>query len=226
MKKNDDQKEESRVVDFPIHRIELRREERQSSTNVSFALEQKKVIFSASFLSVLVIFSLTVTGGLGGKNTPSALQQRGIASLGSATSETSAWKKQWVKEMTESSVVEKDIILGKSPSLVDEMLFSELAGVYSLQMENGKIHKIIRHNANVKGEEQSRKPDSVLPLFEASSFLKRFSSLFPEFDSFKQVLDEKTKVYFYQLYSDGQPTYRVQVDLDQQGRLSLLQVTN
>lgn len=220
MKKTPDDK----VVDFPIHKIKIQPQASSSSSGekVSFALEQKKVLFSASLLSVLVVLSLTTNHGLNGTSITIANSDvssgRGIASVSGVSS--GGWKKALVQEIASRSELEDSAtFLGASPSLEDQLVFQDLAGFYLVRIDSGQLLEITR-NAKLSLGDQVKE-------FNISGFVKEYRRLLPEFDRLEEVdkeLHQEAHKKTYVLSLNGQKQKKVSVHLDLDGRLNQLSV--
>lgn len=210
--------ERSNIVEFPVHKVSLEKIERTASRNtgkVTFALEQRKILFSASLLSILLAVSVA-NHGLSVSAPAVSSQARGIASFGEPVPmiRNTKWENDLIRELGESQI-ETDAVRGQNPSLLEDLIFGRLEGRYLLQVQDGQVLEIQRKTA---GDETR-----AVHAFKGPEFFKNYREFFPEYDRLeKEDLDFNR--FSYRLIRQGQAQAQVTVTLDSKGELLSLTV--
>ena len=210
----------SGIVDFPVHKVTLakvaEKQQRNRDGKVSFALERRKVLVSASFFSIVLAVSIANFGldrGATGANNGG----RGIASI---SPETEARYQRWQDELVEDLAQTKarpNAERGENPSDFERMSFGELGGRYAIQVENSKVLRIERADGP-SGERQ------VASAFDGKNFLKNYASLFPGFDDVVEDKSSNNRRKKLGLFKEGQRQATVDIQLSTNGELLSLTV--
>lgn len=112
------------------------------NNKVSFGLEQRKILLSASLVSVISIISLT-NQTLFSRNAKSQAS-RGIAST-ERTFKLDQGQLEWQKKLAKNLAVENDretASIGHKPSPFEKLRFGFFEGKYAFQLEHGKVKAI------------------------------------------------------------------------------------
>ena len=155
------------IADFSIHKMNF---QKSTTSSPSKKDVNKRIWVSASVLSVLLAGSLTNIG-LGERANQSSDSARGIASVedNPRTKEYLQKESMLIRELAAKENLEAT--RGTMPSLMDQMIFGELQGMYSLQVENGSLIEI------------RKKADAVdVKPVQMNRFFALYKTFFPEFD--------------------------------------------
>ena len=189
--------------------------ERFKHLKVRFDLERAKVGLSASLLSIVVLVTLANNNLMTKVNVEPQAQSRGIASVGTGTSdaEDSFVRNLAKKELSASAQI------GHNPSAIEKLAFGYLEGHYAVRLENGKLSELEVSNA------QAGKQISNM-----ESFIESNRDVMPvAFDKSVKVqteqLDGGTIETWQLINSVSRPVAHLQIHTDGDGRLLALHVS-
>lgn len=214
MKKDD----KNNILDFPVHKMSLSKKFMNSSqdkdSKVSFDLENKKVLFSASMLSVLLAFSF-LSNSLQTSTSHNSVDGRGIASLGEVSGSSSVMNSEWKKSLIKNLNAEQEnVAYGEKPSILDELIFNELQGYYSVNLEKNQLQQIFLGNEKVA---------SQLKEFSPTEFVKKFAGLLPDFDTMEEDrASHKENSKSYVMKKSGELRFKMNVSTHTKGYLESL----
>ncbi len=191
--------------------------------NVSFDLEQRKVLLSASLVSVIAVVSLTNQTLMSRNETP--LASRFMASAQHIIKYDQGqldWQKKLAKEL--AARPDRDIAsLGHKPSAFEQLRFGFFEGKYAFQLEHGKIKAI----DFVDSDFTSDRPKYITDKLE---FLKQWQDLF--WVTFSKIERESSGVENnlvrerYKLITGGSVVGYVQFLSDVHGRAHTIKFEN
>jgi hypothetical protein len=212
----------SNVIQFPGKRPAAKPvDTSQSETRTRYDLEHRKVLMSASIVSIIFVVTLA-NRALLRENLNSgevAAQSRSLASVDESSHLTPMHRDtQWERTVAEQLSIQdgrKPASLGRTPSPQEKLQFGVLAGKYLMHYRDGKVEQLT-YDPNAKD-------DSPKYLEDPKSFLENNKSvLSTPFD--EAVLNSKqvspTKVLeTYDLLETEKPVGHAQFELDIYGRL-------
>lgn len=183
----------------------------KNDSNVTFELERRKVLISASLVSVLILVS--VTNQL--IKTQNQVDSRSIASLRPDEAELAEWEKQLIRELSREDQERKIASIGRDATTFDQLRFATLEGKYSFRMENGKIKEL--HFIETPTEDRPKYiPDKI-------EFLEHYRDAFAlKYDSSKKVSlykDNDKYIETYDLYENDKKSGQVKFTSDEAGRV-------
>jgi hypothetical protein len=195
----------------------------QPNSKVNFNLEQRKVLLSASLVSVIALISLVnQTLGLRGESTQSS---RGIASSERFVKYDQSqlqWQKKLAKELALNT--ERDVAsLGHKPSAFEQLRFGFFEGKYAFQLEHGKIKAIDFVDSDFTNDRPKYINDKL-------GFLKQwkdqFSIGFNKVEKDSEGVDRELVRERYKLIAGGETVGYVQFLSDVHGRAHAIKFEN
>jgi hypothetical protein len=194
---------------------------KNENSKVRFDLEHRKVVLSASLVSILVVLSVfNQTLFSPAKSTP-VRQARGIASMEDSP-EVQQLQTQWeyrlAKQMAhfDAESGERDTAsIGQMPSPMEQLRFGLLENKYQFNFKEGKVSAL---------HFPENSPDRPKYITEGKTFLLEHQKLFAiDFKNVKQAArkpaDDKTTESFSLLDGDLKTIGNATVVTDQYGRL-------
>jgi hypothetical protein len=212
----------SKIIEFPNQKkSEKPTENTTKNKKVYKGIENKKVLFSASIVSIFTVasllnLSLQVAGPSSGNGS------RNIASVGDVVVDEKVmeWEKQ-VLDKIKNNPRREIASIGKKPSAADQVIFGDLNGNYRMNMGNDNKVNLITFEA-----ENSNDPSYIT---ERKEFLIKNYNMFisskPTVTQLsKKVNSEQNLEEEYLLKSENSNLQKkVRFILDQHGRLVSLQ---
>lgn len=218
-----DKNSEDNVIQFPQVHSE-NSEVTHSDESTSFDLERKKIMISASLVSI--VFAATLFNStLFSNSTPSyemasssGSNSRGIASV--STKRIVDWENDLAKVLSKKSV-RSIASIGRAPSSQDRLMYGRLGGKYLIRYQQGKLHEIVFQ----KQPEQVKNDPSYIT--NPKAFLNEYKDLLPvEFSDAVPKGDLKIGQEFqvYSLKESGKSLAEVKFAFDRFGRLLEMKV--
>jgi hypothetical protein len=192
------------------------------SPKVRVDLEQRKILVSASLISVLVFVMVANQTFLKKKQSPEG-QARALANVGRFIKVDQGqleWQKRLALELSESKSGKRDLAsLGRPPNAFDQLRFGFFEGKYSFLLEHGKIKEINFVDSGPSGDR---------PKFidNEERFLNENRALFYVDYSHAEMSIEEHQAGFktkkYNLYKDKNVVGSASVFLGEGGRVHAL----
>ncbi len=210
---------------------ENRKMERVSQDEkASFEVESRKVVLSASLVSILIVLSVFNQNIFSPAKSTPVQQARGIAcdpSMGGCPELVplnTEWEYKLAKQMAQGETEgERDLSsIGQLPSPIEQFRFGLLENKYQFNFDEGKV-------SGIQFPEKS--PDRPKYITEPEAFLKDHAGLFSvAFKSTqlasKETAGENVKATFDLKDSDDKATGRAVIVTDQYGRLLSLDINS
>jgi hypothetical protein len=206
-------KENKKMKDSVSHEVE----------KVSLELEGRKVVLTASLVSILIVLSIFNQNIFSPAKSTPVQQDRGIAcdpasglcpELAPLNTE---WEYKLAKQMAQNDTQgERDLSsIGQLPSPIEQFRFGLLENKYRFNFDDGKISSI---------QFPDESPDRPKYITEREEFLKSHAALFSvPFKSIKLALKENSgenvKETFNLLDGENKTTGKAVIVTDQYGRL-------
>ncbi|MGE3974942.1 MAG: hypothetical protein AB7F59_10490 [Bdellovibrionales bacterium] len=179
-------------------------------------LEQRKVLVSASLVSVLAAVIIANQTLLKKQDTHSS--SRSLASaerFERVDADQLAWQKKLAHELADSKGQRELASLGRPPNAFDQLRFGFFEGKYSFQLEHGKIKEVNFVDSGVSG-------DRPKYINDVNSFLvENKSSFYIDYSKVEKGLEEHIggfKIENYALYKNTALLGWAQVFMDDSGR--------
>jgi hypothetical protein len=193
----------------------------QSGTRTRYDLEHRKVLVSASIVSIVFVVTLAnralLRENMNGSEV--AAQSRSLASVDESSRLAPMHRdSQWERTVAEQLATQdgrQPASLGRTPSPQEKFQFGVLAGKYLMHFQDGKVEQLVY--------DPNSKEDAPKYVENPKEFLETYRSIFAmPFD--EAVLNTKqvspTKVLeTYDLIETEKPVGHAQFELDVYGRL-------
>jgi len=186
-------------------------------------LENRRILISASLVSVLLVVSLFNETLFSQKETPEAHQVRAVANVTrfmNIEKADSIWEKKLALALSRKD--DRDpASLGQSASPMEQLRFGLLEGKYAFQMEQGKIKAIEYVDTDATNDRPKYINDKPAFLDNYRDLFKiNFSKVIKKGEESEGLLSKET----YQLYNAGRVVGEAQFVSDQFGRIRVVRV--
>lgn len=208
---------DNNIIPFPVQKVRPPEKTKQAEQKVSFALENRKVMISASLFSI-VFSMLFFNQQFFTPKSESNTVARGIASVQSEQRDTQ-WEHALAKKLAESPI-RLTASLGSTPNFKDKLKYESLKGNYMVEFYKSGF---VKHLTYVDNAREKSHPEKVADI---NSFIGKHKALFPTYDSVNLEMSNSKRVEKVELLNGGKRVASIDLRLDKHDNLLYLSVNN
>lgn len=207
--------DDSNVIQFPKERMK----KSEPTSNVSFELERKKVMTSASLASILILASI-LNFKFVNQNSQAVnnINERSLASVVVDRETSPAWEKKLLKRLKRFNLI-SDKEMGRLPTSIEKLRYEQLNSNYIVRVD--KNTNKVTSVSFVKGIDRPAKSTYVKSRAE---FLTKNKEALPNFDRVILIPPKIGVSESYQLVYKDNSIGTVDFRLDQHGNLMKMKV--